>query len=405
MEKILYITKEYPPYVYGGAGIHLANLTEHLLEICPALHMDVIYRGKKSYTSGERLTVTSIPNNLLDNFNNETEFMSGMLDWCKDIITKNRNFDLIHCHTWSTLLPGVLLKLLSRKPLIITCHSLDIERPWKQEVVANIYFFSTWIEKMAYLEADAIIAVSNSVKTSLSNRLGINSKKIHVIYNGADHYSQKSNLTLSELGLEIDNQIPYALFIGRLTRQKGLVYLLNAIERIDYNIQFVICAGTADSTVIEKEYLNRINSLKLSGKKIILVQNVYDKQIISCLYENAQIFINPSIYEPFGLTIAEALSHGLPIVASKIGGPSEILKENYNSILVEINYDNKKGHFEIDDEQYTLELTNAIVSMIKDDSLRARLKANAIHTFEQLPTWNQIAKRHLSIYNSVIVNT
>lgn len=402
MTKILYLTNEYPPYIYGGAGIHLSNLVEALLSHNSSLCVNVIYNGTKSYTEGERLKVYSIPGNSFDNENNQAEYMTNILDWTRKVMSLNLDFDMVHCHTWTTLLSGVLIKMLSKKPFIITCHSLDLERPWKQEVLQDFYSVTTWIEKIAYQEADAIIAVSTSIKDSLTNYYGISPNKIQVIYNGVDHLSQKADLTLSEAVPGIDNQVPYALFVGRLSKQKGIDYLLNAIKIIDLDIQFVLCLGKADSPRIEEEYLNKISVLRSNGKKIIILRNVYDKQIISSLYENAHIFINPSIYEPFGLTIVEALSHRVPIVSSNIGGPSEILTNGVDSILVSLNCGANK--YDINDEQYTLDLANAIMFVLSNDNFREFLKTNAKYTYGHLPTWNQVAKQHCSLYDTVITS-
>lgn len=400
MTKLLYLTKEFPPYVYGGAGIHISNLVDNLLSINQNLCINVVYNGTKSYTQGERLKVYSVPENSSNNESNYNEYMINILAWTQKVIALNLDFDIIHCHTWSTLLAGVLIKLLSKKPLIITCHSLDIERPWKQEVLKNFYSFTTWIEKVAYQEADGIIAVSNSIKASLMSHFCINSEKISVIYNGANHLSCKSTLIPSEIIPELDNKIPYALFVGRLTKQKGIDYLLNAIKIIDLDIQFILCLGQAESPEIEEEYLNKIALLKSRGKKILLLNNVYDKNMISCLYENALLYINPSIYEPFGLTIVEALSYSLPIVSSNIGGPAEILTNDFDSIMILLK--NELSEYDSKNEQYTIKLASAITTVVKNDAYREKLKNNTKDTYEHLPTWSQVAEQHFQLYNNYL---
>lgn len=393
----LYLAKEFPPNVYGGAGVHLKNLVEAMLCFCKNIVPKVIcYGSDVPSIIRPPLEVYPVPfEQQVEGVNRECADIQSHLKWANEVLSLDVDFDIIHCHTWHSLLPGILLKLLTGKPLVITCHSIDIKRPWKRDALGMVYNYSRWIEKAAYTEADAIIAVSETVKENIKTYFSP-SAPIYTIYNGVDHLLDPSS-QYTAAGRAVDFEMihaPYVLFLGRLTKQKGLDYFLDAAEMaMGSGIQFVVCAGQADSAQVERTYRQRCSALQERGASILWLRNVYHPVVKAKLYEAAAAYVNPSVYEPFGLTVAEALAVGAPVILSDVCGISELLTDGADCAMVQ---------YAENDRIFSTQLYNRIMEVAMSEELRQKLSKNGKETFSTLPSWKECALRHQHVYTTAI---
>lgn len=397
--KILYLTNEFPPHVYGGAGVHLQNLVYALVDACGDVVPEVVKYGAQGHVSDGPTEIWSVPFEQRDGASEKVQ-MQAHLQWACRVLNLDIAYDVIHCHTWYTLLSGLLLKLLTGKPLVITCHSLDVRRPWKRDSLGAVYNYSRWIEKVAYEAADAVIAVSETVKADLETYFSL-SCPVYSIYNGVDHLISAS---IPHVGLDTvpgggKIRIPYALFLGRLTEQKGLNYFLDAAECLaEKGVQFVICAGQADSAQIEQTYRQRYDAMCRKGVPVLWLNHVYEADAKAALYRSATVYVNPSVYEPFGLTVAEALGLGTPVVLSSVCGISELLIDGEDCLLVPYTGLARRSDFSI-------QLAEKILSVVEDDALRQKLSMNGMRKFSTLPSWTTIATQHRDVYKSLLGGT
>jgi starch synthase len=331
--KALFYTREFPPYVYGGAGVHVEYLATELAKL---MEIDVRCFGDQDEKSGN-LTVKGFPfdNPVFDNTNDKLKAVLKTLSTCIQMNADNIDADIVHCHTWYAQFAGIVAKLCYGIPLVITTHSLEPLRPWKREQLGLGYDASSWVEKTAIEMADAVIAVSKETKEDVLKYFDVDEEKIKVIYNGInleEYIITEETSTLEEYG--IDKSKPYVLFVGRITRQKGIIHLVNAIKYIDPDTQVVLCAGAPDTAEIGKEMEDSVNEVKQNRDNIIWIDKMLDKKEVIQLYSHADVFCCPSIYEPFGIINIEAMSCETAVVASAVGGIKEVVVDGETGILV-----------------------------------------------------------------------
>ena len=300
--KALFYTREFPPYVYGGAGVHVEYLATELAKL---MEMEVRSFGDQDEKSGN-LTVKGFPfeNPVFDHTNDKLKAVLKTLSTCIQMNAGDIDADVVHCHTWYAHFAGIVAKLCYGIPLVITTHSLEPLRPWKREQLGRGYDASSWVEKTAIEMADAIIAVSNETKDDVLKYFDVDEEKIKVIYNGInlqEYVVTKETSTLEKYG--IDRSKPYVLFVGRITKQKGIIHLVNAIKYIDPDTQIVLCAGAPDTPEIAKEMEDSVNEVKKTRDNVIWIDKMLDKEEVIQLYSHADVFCCPSIYEPFGILI------------------------------------------------------------------------------------------------------
>ena len=250
--KVLFFTKEFPPYVYGGAGVHVEYLADELKQL---MEVEVRSFGDQEVNT-ENLTIKGFSGDH-SNFANTDKKLKPVFNTLQTNLHMNADVidaNVVHCHTWYAQFAGIMAKLCYGTPLVITTHSLEPLRPWKREQLGNGYDASSWIEKTAIEMADAIIAVSEETKIDVLKHFNVAEEKIKVIYNGInlEQYQFTPEKTILEK-FKIDASKPYVLFVGRITRQKGIIHLVNAIKHIDENTQIVLCAGAPDTPEIERE--------------------------------------------------------------------------------------------------------------------------------------------------------
>ncbi|MDH3346030.1 MAG: glycogen synthase, partial [Kiritimatiellaceae bacterium] len=319
-----------------------------------------------------------------------------------DFNIKPSGADVVHCHTWYAHFGGIAAKLAYGIPLVITAHSLEPLRPWKREQLGGGYDFSSWIEKTALEMADAVIAVSKETKADVLNHFDVDESKIEMIYNGIDtdqYHCVTTKNCFRKYGIDPDK--PFVLFVGRITRQKGIVYLVNAIKNINAECQVVLCAGAPDTPEIAREMSDAVDVARTMRDGIIWIEEMVTKEIAIELYSNAAIFCCPSIYEPFGIINLEAMACETPVVASAVGGIKEVVVDGETGILVPVEQLNEAPFEPVDPEKFSRDLADAINRLIADQGLRERMaiasRKRAVETF----SWTSIAEQTAALYKKL----
>lgn len=398
--KTLLLTNEYPPYTYGGAGVHVEYLSQQLANL---MEVDVRAFGDQDSQQGN-LRVKgfdfskagySCPANLVGLF--------GALQRCLDFNTRLVDADIVHCHTWYTHLGGIFAKLNYGIPLVVTVHSLEPLRPWKREQLGGGYDFSCWVEKMALEMADAVIAVSQGTKNDVLRHFDVDEKRIHIIYNGIDtdeYHRVDATPALTRYG--IDPNKPYVLFVGRITRQKGIVYLVNAIKYLEPDFQVVLCAGAPDTPEIAAEMKAAVAEASANRQGIFWIAEKVDKPTVIQLYSGADVFCCPSIYEPFGIINLEAMACETPVVASCVGGIPEVIVHDETGYLVPVAQYQESPFTPLHPDHFSRDLAQQINRLMRNPERRAAFAAagrqRAIDTF----SWRAIARQTHDLYAQVI---
>ena len=326
----------------------------------------------------------------------------GAVRRCTDFNTTNIDADLVHCHTWYSHFGGILAKLNYGIPLIITVHSLEPLRPWKREQLGGGYDFSLWIEKTALEMADAIIAVSSETKRDIERLFEVDPNRVRVIHNGIDLEEYRrvdSTDALKRHGINPDK--PYLLFVGRIARQKGIVYLVRAIQFMDPGFQIVLCAGAPDTPEIAIEMQKAIEQAKAKRSDIIWIEEMVDRSAVIELYSHAAVFCCPSIYEPFGIINLEAMACGTAVVASAVGGIKEVVVDGETGFLVPLEQMNESPFEPIDPEEFSRDLAEKINQLMKDRQLREKFGKAGRKRVEEKFSWSAIAQKTKALYETL----
>ena len=335
--KILMITNEYPPHIYGGAGVHVDYLCRELVRLDGARHQLQVMCFGDQRESGTNFDVTGIAGMP------ELFFREGANEKVIDVLGRNiamtglaGDADIVHCHTWYAYLAGCLVKQFMEIPMVITVHSLEPKRPWKREQIGTGYNVSSWLEKTAMENADGIIAVSQGMKNDILNCYQPDPEKIRVIYNGIDTGQYRKTLQPDILASYGINPLkPYVLFVGRITRQKGIIHLVHALPYIEEGVQIVLCAGAPDTEAIAHEMRVEVERARAgTPNDIIWIPEMVPVERIVVLYSHAALFVCPSVYEPFGIINLEAMACSTPVVAAAVGGIPEVVVHGKTGILV-----------------------------------------------------------------------
>ncbi|MBT8259579.1 MAG: glycogen synthase [Bacteroidia bacterium] len=402
--KVLFCTREYPPYVYGGAGVHVEYLAAELSKLTA---VEVRCFGDQDHSSAD-LAVKGYPydNPLFDNSDDRLKAVFKTLATCLNINADSVDADVVHCHTWYAQFAGILAKLCYGIPLVVTTHSLEPLRPWKREQLGRGYDASSWIERTAIEMADAIIAVSEETKVDVLNHFNVPESKIQVIYNGInlDEYTA-SDKTSALIEHGVDPERPYVLFVGRITRQKGILHLVNAIEHLDEDIQVVLCAGAPDTEEIAKEMEDRVAAVKQNRQDVIWIDKMLDKADIIQLYSHATVFCCPSIYEPFGIINIEAMACGTAVVASAVGGIKEVVVQGETGLLIPLEQQDEAPFEPVDPGRFSRDLADGVNTVVRDAALRKKMEVKGRERVEEYFDWKAIAKQVKSLYESLIETT
>ncbi len=399
VKKVTLLTNEYPPNVYGGAGVHVEYLSRAL-----ARHVAVDVRCFGEQRDDDpKLSVRGYP--AWDAAKEDTDpRFAGALDafhrslaMAKDTI----DADVVHCHTWYTDMGGLIARQLWDVPYVLSIHSLEPLRPWKAEQLGNGYRLSSWMERTAMEQADAIIAVSRETREDVLRHFDIDPTRIHVIHNGIDPAEYKPTGRTDALERHgVDPAKPFLLFVGRITRQKGIIHLVDAIPEIDPELQIVLCAGAPDTPEIGREMEARVAEVSAGRPGVKWIREMLPRADIIQLYEHAAVFCCPSVYEPFGIINLEAMACETAVVASRVGGIPEVVVPEQTGLLVDLTL--KLGTFEpIDPAAFSTGLAQAINRLAADPELCAKMgKAGRQRALDHF-SWDAIAATTLELYRSL----
>ncbi|PZP01412.1 MAG: glycogen synthase [Corynebacterium urealyticum] len=378
-------SKEYPPEIYGGAGVHVAELTRFMREI-----IDVSVHCMGSPREEQDVFVHGVDPELAEANGAIKTLSTGlrMANAASDI-------DVAHSHTWYTGLGGHLAGRLYGIPHVVTAHSLEPHRPWKREQLGGGYDISSWSEKNAMEYADAVIAVSAGMKESILEAYPrIDADKVHVVLNGIDTQTWQpgESAVLDRLG--VDRQRPIAAFVGRITRQKGVKHLLKAAQDFDEDVQLVLCAGAPDTPEIAAETEELVDKLRAQREGVFWVKDMLSREEIKQVYSGADVFVCPSIYEPLGIVNLEAMACGTAVVASNVGGIPEVVVDGETGLLVP--YD------AADEASFEKDIAAAVNRVAADKSLAQRFGAAGRERAIQDFSWATIAQQTVDIYRSLM---
>ncbi|NQE69433.1 Capsular glucan synthase [Nocardia gamkensis] len=384
--RVAMLTREYPPEVYGGAGVHVTQLTAHLRHLCEVtVHCMGVERPD---------VVVHQPDPALHAANAALRMMSAQLRMADAV----GEVDVVHSHTWYSGLAGHLAATLYGIPHVLTAHSLEPRRPWKAEQLGGGYRLSSWSERNAVEHADAVIAVSEGMRRDVLDAYpAVDPARVHVVHNGIDgtvwHPGPATGdepSVLAELGVRAD--LPIVAFVGRITRQKGVGHLLAAARDFDPDIQLVLCAGAPDTPELAQEVTAAVHELRQRRGNVFWVREMLPTEQIRQILAAASLFVCPSVYEPLGIVNLEAMACATAVVASDVGGIPEVV-DSRNGRLV--HYDAGAAG------DYEHGLAAAVNEVAGDRELAVRLGAagreRAISEFD----WSRIAARTVAVYDEI----
>lgn len=394
------LTREYPPHIYGGAGVHVSELAAVLRS-----HLDVRVRAFDGPRDAPGVT-------------GYTALGGGVGDASLDVLAHNlpmaadcAGADLVHSHTWYANMAGHLAKTLHGVPHVLSAHSLEPLRPWKAEQLGGGYRVSSWIEKTAYEAADAIIAVSAGMRADVLRCYpNVDPAKVHVVHNGidvstwaaptSDEARAKADAVVARHG--IDRSRPAVVFVGRITRQKGLPYLLRSVAMLPPEVQVVLCAGAPDTPEIAREVADAVAELQKARDGVIWIEQMLPRAELIAVLDACTAFVCPSVYEPLGIVNLEAMAVGLPVVGTATGGIPEVVVDGVTGTLVPIDQATDGTGTPTDPERYVSDLAQALTAMVADPvAAKAQGEAGRVRATEHF-SWAAIGERTIEVYESVL---
>lgn len=397
--KTLLLTNEYPPNVYGGAGVHVDYLSRELARL---IEVEVRTFGSQQVRQ-PNLEVTGFPVDP-NGYTCPKPLRSAFaaLQRCLNFNTENVSADVVHCHTWYTHFGAILAKLNYGIPMVLTVHSLEPLRPWKREQLAGGYDFTCWVEKTAIEMADAVIAVSQDTKNDVLRLFDVPEERVHIIYNGIDPAEYKkveTTVALQKYG--IDPAKPFLLFVGRITRQKGIIHLVNAIKYFDEGFQVVLCAGAPDTPEIATEMKAAVAAAQGTRHQVIWIEEMVDKATVYELYSHAAVFCCPSVYEPFGIINLEAMACETAVVASAVGGIKEVVVDGETGFLVPLEQTDSTSFAPLNPEKFSHDLAEKINLLMANAQLREKMGKAGRRRAEEKFSWAAIARQTVELYESL----
>jgi len=402
--RIVILTNEYPPHVYGGAGVHVEYLVKELVQLDDRAHdIQVLCFGEQC-TQERNLKVEGVDPHFLPPAQDphHEKFLETLV---RDIVMAGSvaAADIVHAHTWYSHLAGCLLKSLLGSRLVLTTHSLEPHRPWKVEQLGSAYHASSWVERTAYQNADGVVAVSEAMQRAVRHLYGVSVDKTRVIHNGIDvhEYRPRPNPAVLQ-SYHIDPDQPFVLFVGRITRQKGIMHLINAIQFLQPGLQVVLCAGAPDTPELGQEMVERLEGARRdSPNAIIWVPEMVPREDVIALYTQATIFICPSVYEPFGIINLEAMACETPVVASAVGGIPEVVVHGETGLLVPFEPVGAHDFEPKEPEQFSKNLAAAVNRLLDNPTTRREMSRKARRRVEEYFSWHSVARRTLAFYRDL----
>jgi alpha-maltose-1-phosphate synthase len=394
-------TREFPPHIYGGAGVHVNYLSR---ELAKKIEVEVHCWGPQSFNNGNLQVRGANPweeitNGTVGKFKSALEALSLNLTQVKALT----GIDIVHTHTWYSSMAGYFAKKLYGLPFVLTTHSLEPLRAWKAEQLGGGYAMSSWMERTAILDADAIIAVSEGTRADILRAYPqVKHDRIHVIYNGIDvtEYHKTSEVqALIDFG--VNPTRPYVLFIGRTTRQKGVTHLVDAIRYLPRETQVVLCAGAPDSVEIAEELRQKVADIRRQHPHVIWIEKMITKEHAIQLYSNARVFCCPSVYEPFGIVNLEAMACGAPVLASATGGIKEVVVDGETGYLIPFDQDPTTG-FPRHQPRFARDLAAGLRRLLADPETCRRFGDAGRRRAEEIFGWTGIAQQTIRLYEQLI---
>jgi len=395
------MTREYPPNVYGGAGVHVEYLSR---ELAKKIEVEVHCWGDQYSDEGKLHVRGEQPWSRISE-GTEEKFKTALETFSLNLaqMTSIASIDIVHTHTWYVAMAGFLAKKLYRIPFVLTTHSLEPLRAWKAEQLGSGYAMSSWMERTAILDADAVIAVSQGTKADILRAYPeIDPELIRVIYNGIDlDEYRKTPDTRALLEHGVNPSEPYVLFVGRITRQKGVTHLVDAIPHLPPRTQVVLCAGAPDTPEIAAEMREKVERARAVNPRVIWIEKMLSKPEMIQLYSNCSVFCCPSVYEPFGIINLEAMACQAPVVASATGGILEVVVDEVTGYLVPFDQDPVTS-FPLHPDGFSRDLASKLSALLADPEKARRFGEAGRKRVEEKFSWTAIADRTIELYEELI---
>jgi len=394
------LTREYPPHVYGGAGVHVTELAAVLRR-----RVDVRVRCFDGPRSDPGVVGYAVPTELVDG--NPTLGTLGVdLLIAGDVV----GADVVHSHTWYTNLAGHVAALLHGVPHVVTAHSLEPLRPWKAEQLGGGYALSGWAERTAYEQAAAVVAVSGGMREDILRVYpAVDPARVHVVHNGIDlrgwrrpEGDDADRADAVVRGLGIDPGRPAVVFVGRITRQKGLPYLLRAARRLPDDVQLVLCAGAPDTPEIMAEVTGLVADLRRDRQGVVWIEQMLPREELVAVLSAGTVFVCPSVYEPLGIVNLEAMACGLPVVGTATGGIPEVVDDGVTGVLVPIEQLRDGTGTPVHPEAFVADLADALRRVVGDPGRAREMGRAARRRAAEHFAWEAVAERTLAVYRSVL---
>jgi alpha-maltose-1-phosphate synthase len=383
------VTREWPPDVYGGAGVHIEHLVAAMRSLPSGPDIDVHCFGEPRADA----TAHAVPPNL-----REANGALQAIGIDVEIAAALGGADLLHTHTWYANGAGLLGSLLHGAPHVVTAHSLEPRRPWKADQLGGGYRLSSWVERTAYLAADAVIAVSHGMRSDVLDAYpDLDPDRVRVVGNGVDADAYRpvhDPEVVRSLGVDPDR--PYALFVGRITRQKGVMHLLGAAEQLPPEAGLVLCAGAADTPGERQQVADAVAELQTRRGGVIWIEEMLPREKLVPLITGATVFVVPSVYEPLGIVNLEAAACGSAVVASDVGGIPEVVDDGRTGLLV---------HYDPEDTvAFEAGLAARITELLADPARAATMGAAGRERVLAEFGWPAIAQQTVEVYSAVLAS-
>ena len=386
------LTREYPPEVYGGAGVHVEYLARELRRL-----VDVRVHCMGAPRDEPGVTAYDVPADLADANGALRALGTDLL-----MAAGCEGADVVHSHTWYADIGGHLAKLLHGVPHVVTAHSLEPLRPWKAEQLGGGYAVSSWAEEVAFEAADAVIAVSAGMRDDVLRCYPyVDPDRVHVVHNGIDPEEYRPDEGTDVLEAHgIDPDLPSVVFVGRITRQKGLPHLLRAAQALDPKAQLVLCAGSPDSPEILAEVTVLVEELRRERDGVVWITEMLPKPHVMQVLTHASVFVCPSVYEPMGIVNLEAMACHAPVVATATGGIPEVVADGDTGLLVPIEQVDDGTGTPVDAGRFEADLADRLNAVLGDpDRAQAMGEAGRRRAVEHF-SWTTVATRTLDVYRS-----
>ncbi len=388
--RVSILTREYPPFIYGGAGVHVGQLVPQLRKFVDSVDVQAMGEPREG--------ATAHPENYPEGANGAIRTLGADVAMAAAI----PEVDVIHAHTWYTQFAGVIGGHYQDVPLVVTAHSLEPDRPWKAEQLGGGYRVSSWIEKTGYAEADAVIAVSAAMIKNIQDAYPfVESERIHVVKNGIDPEEFKPDPDTDVIeGLGVDLSKPIVTFVGRITRQKGLIHLVRAAQQFDPDTQVLLLAGAPDTPEIAAEFDKAFGELNQTRSGVKWVQEMLPRASVRQVLTHSTLFACPSIYEPLGIVNLEAMACEIPVVASAVGGIPEVVVDNVTGLLVP--YDPAHAGDAAYVANFEKTFADKVNQITRDPELAKKMglagRQRCIDEF----SWEKIAQETVAVYEAAI---